>query len=399
MTAGRGAPGRGKLRILHVLATLSAEWGGPPKAAIDMARALAARGHAVTILAGDEGDPPVDLAAARAAGVEIETFPLAFPRRFMRAPGLGRALAAAVPGADLVHIHSLYLYHTWTAGRLCRRHGVPFVLSPHGSLDPYLYRRHRLRKWVVEELFQNALMRAADALYLITEEERDLARPVSNGAPGVVVPLGLHIGDYAALPAKGTFRAAHPEIGDRPILLFFGRLNFKKGLDLLVPAFARARARGVDLHLVLAGPDDDMADKVRGWLAEAGLTAHATFTGRLAGADSLALLADSDLFVLSSYTENFGIAVVEAMACGLPVLISDRVNIWREVAAAGAGRVEPCDAERFGDAITEMFADPAAMARMGENGRRCASDQFDWARIAARMEEAYAGLIAARRGG
>ncbi|MHA1569777.1 MAG: glycosyltransferase, partial [Alphaproteobacteria bacterium] len=327
------------MRLLHVLATLSAEWGGPPKAAVDMARALAERGHEVTILAGDEGDPPVDLDTARAAGVEIATFPLAFPRRFMRAPGLGRALAAAVPRADLVHVHSLYLYHSWVAGRLSRRHGVPFVFSPHGSLDPYLYRRHRGRKWVVERLFQNALMGAAAALYFITEEERDLARPVSCGAKGVVVPLGLHAADYAELPPKGRFRAAHPEIGDRLILLFFGRLNFKKGLDLLVPAFARARARGVDAHLVLAGPDDNMADKVRGWLDAADLAAHATFTGRLAGADSLALLADADIFVLSSYTENFGIAVVEAMACGLPVLISDRVNIWREVAAAGAGRV------------------------------------------------------------
>ncbi|MHA1112878.1 MAG: glycosyltransferase [Alphaproteobacteria bacterium] len=381
------------MRLLHVLATLSAEWGGPPKAAVDMARALAERGHEVTILAGDEGDPPVDLDTARAAGVEIATFPLAFPRRFMHAPGLGRALAAAVPRADLVHVHSLYLYHSWVAGRLSRRHGVPFVLSPHGSLDPYLYRRHRGRKWVVERLFQNALMGAAAALYFITEEERDLARPVSCGAKGVVVPLGLHAADYAELPPKGRFRAAHPEIGDRLILLFFGRLNFKKGLDLLVPAFARARARGVDAHLVLAGPDDNMADKVRGWLDAADLAAHATFTGRLAGADSLALLADADIFVLSSYTENFGIAVVEAMACGLPVLISDRVNIWREVAAAGAGRVEPCDAERFGDAIVEMFADPDALARMGAGGWRCARDEFDWARIAARMEETYAALI------
>lgn len=382
------------MRILHVAATLSAEWGGPPKAAIEMTRALAQRGHSVALYAADDGGETVPLEPALSAGVDVRRFPVRFPRFWKRAPGLVPALRDALQSADIVHLHSLYLYHDWVTGVLCRRFDVPYILRPHGTLDPYLYRRHRWRKLLVERLFQNRVTRGAAVLHFTAEEEQELARPYCFGVPGAVVPLGLHMGEYDNLPDRCEFRARHPEIGDRRILLFFGRLSFKKGLDILVPAFAQACRARDDLHLVFAGPDYDMADKVRGWLAEEGLALRATFTGMLKGRDKLAVLAGSDLFVLPSYTENFGISVIEAMACGLPVLISDRVNIWREVKADGAGFVEPCDVNRFASALLDLLSDDDRLIKMGEAGRKSVRARYDWAHIGAELERLYQGIVA-----
>ena len=251
-------------------------------------------------------------------------------------------------------------------------------MRPHGSLDPYIFRRHRLRKRLMELWFQDAVTRRAAAVLFTTEEEMRLARPRIFGVPGVVVPLGLDIEEYDPAPLRGRFRSAHPSIGDRPIVLFLGRLNFKKGLDVLVRAFAAALRAVPEAHLVVAGPDGGLRAQTEAWIGAHGLRDRATLPGMVGGADKMALLADADLFVLPSYSENFGIAVIEAMACGLPVAVSDRVNLWREVAGAGAGWVVPPETEPVRDAIVEALSDPARAREMGARGRALVAERFAW---------------------
>lgn len=359
-----------------------------------MARAVARRGHEVAIYATDRdlepGEATLD-APVRRDGVEIRFFRQHAPTVFATSFPLARALAEAVPRADVVHLHSLYLFHTWATARLCRRHGVPYLLRPHGTLDPYLWQRHRGRKRVVELLFQNRVIRRAAALHYTAKEEMTLAAPYAQGTPGVVVPNGLDLAEYANLPPPGRFRARYPEISDRRIVLFLGRLNFKKGLDLLVPGFAKALRAAPDLHLVIAGPDDGMLRQTEGWVAQHGVGARVTFPGMLKRDAKLAAFRDAALFTLPSYSENFGIAVVEAMACGVPVAISDKVNIWREIAAAGAGLVGPTTVDAVADQIVRLASDPDA-ARMGERGRRLVADRFDWDKIARDLESVYRSL-------
>ena len=212
-----------------------------------------------------------------------------------------------------------------------------------------------------------------------------------------MVPNGLDTEEFADLPAKGTFRAQHPEIGDRPIILFLGRLNFKKGLDLLAPAFGQVLAAGHDAHLVIAGPDDDMADKTRGWLSAAGALERTTFTGTITGDEKLSALADAAMFVLPSYSENFGIAVAEAMACGLPVVISDAVNIWPEVKSAGAGLVGPCDPAATARNMIEILENPERAAEMAAHGVQLVRERYSWDGIAPLLEKAYEDVLAGRK--
>jgi glycosyltransferase involved in cell wall biosynthesis len=364
-----------------------------------MARAVAALGHDVAIYTTDRDMDAAErlrLATGRQDGVELHVFPQQFPAMFATSWPLAQALELAIPQADIVHLHSLYLFHTWMTAKLCRRFGVPYLLRPHGTLDPFLWKRHRTRKALIETLFQNRVLRQAAAIHYTAEEEMRLAEPYAHGARGIVIPNGLDLAEYAELPAPGQFRVLHPEISDRRIVLFLSRLNFKKGLDLLIPAFAQIARRRPDLHLVIAGPDDGQRAAATGWIAAEGMAERVTFTGLLDHRAKLAAFADAAMFVLPSYSENFGLAIVEALACGVPVAISDRVNIWREIEACGAGLVAPPTIDDVARQIETFAADPARAAEMGARGRTLVAERFSWRKIARDLETVYRSLALSR---
>ena len=392
------------MRILHVIPTMSARYGGPAKACGEMSMAVKDRGHHVEIFTtnydgfGGYVEPSVGPLSERREGVTVHTFPVDLPPDYFR---ISRPLASALnenlQKFDLVQVHSLYLFTTLATGFFARRHKVPLIIRPHGTLDPYIYPRHRGRKWVVEQLYQNRIFKRAAAVHYTTAEERDLAAPYTFNRPGFVAPLGLNIDDYRPLPPRGTFRARFPETRDKAILLFLGRINFKKGLDVLAKAFGEVARKRDDVHLVIAGPDNDaLKPKVENWLKAEGVLEKTTFTGMLMGETKLAALNDADLFVLPSFSENFGIAVIEAMACCLPVLISDKVNIHNEISAAGAGHVEPPESGRFADRMLSMLDDRESLKAQGERGIETVTRLFNWPSIGERLESVYQAVVEGR---
>jgi glycosyltransferase involved in cell wall biosynthesis len=395
------------MRILHVIGTMTPEHGGPDVAVFELARELAAAGESVSIWTtnlatrGDFrfplGRQTLDVPTGRTLvreGVEIRYFPGTWPSRWRASWPMARALQRGVTEFDLVHIHTLYSFPTLAASRACLRAGVPYLLRPHGMLDPYLRRRRRWRKLVYESLIERRTLEGAAAIHFTTREEMRLTAPLGLRAPGIVVPLGVRPEEYARLPEPGAFRAAHPEIGDRRIVLYLGRLNFKKGLDLLARAFGNLLRRRDDLHLVLAGPDQEgFGRRVRRWLDEAGALGHATFSGMLRGEAKLAALAAADVWALPSYTENFGLAVVEAIAAGVPVVISDQVNIWPEIAAARAGVVVRCDAGELAAALERVLDNPEEARGMAGRGRELVQRRFAWPRVAAEMLAVYRSIL------
>lgn len=377
------------MRILHVIGNLSRAGGGPSRAVLDMAIATAGLRHEVEILATDHGGACLALEPALASGVAIRRFPCRPPRAWQYSPELARALESAIPRADVVHIHGLYFHHDLVAGRICKRHGVPYVLRPYGTLDPWIYRRSRWKKLPMELWFQNRVLREAAALHYTAVEEAERARPFAQRAPEAVVPLGLDPAEFADAPPRGAFRAACPEIGDRRILLFMSRIHEKKGLDLLLPAFKRTLEKRGDLQLVIAGPDEGAEAGVQRLAASLGIEERVSFPGLLGGAQKLAALTDCSLFVLTSYQENFGLSVAEALAMGRPVLISDRVNIWRELKQDGAAFVVPCETGAIAAALEEALSDPVRLEVMGEAARRCLEHRFHRDRMAEGLERLY----------
>lgn len=386
------------MKVLHVIANLAARYGGPPKACFEMARAVARLGHEVSIYTTNQ-DGPIELDVPIGSqvfkdGVEIRYFPIQHPRFWGFSLPLAGALREAIREYNIVHIHSLYLFHNAVAAHYCRKHDVPYLIRPHGTLDPYIFERHRFRKTAMEKLFEHKNIKHAAAIHFTTEEEKLLAQPYVFETPSIVVPHGLELAEYQDLPAPGVFGARFSEVGQKKIVLFFSRINFKKGLDILVRAFSIVARSRDDVHLVIVGPDDEgLGDKVRKWLKDEGIFERATFTGMLQGNDKLAVLRDAEIFVLPSYSENFGISVVEAMACGVPVLISDKVNIWREVEANKAGKVAPCDVERFAEEMSGLLGEPEEAKRMGDNGKALVKNRFQWSSVATDLEAAYHSVL------
>ncbi len=379
------------MKILHVIPRLSIHDGGPPKAVREMARTLAERGHEVSIyttdmVSADESPPPLNAEVAEGRAT-IRYFPLGHPRRWIRSPELGRALAQTIPNCDIVIIHALYHYHLWAAARLCRRFKVPYIIRPLGTLDPYIYRRSRWKKRLFEWLHQNRDLRLAAALHYTTEDEQRLAKPVSQGAPGMVVPLGIRpeeIGNAAHTASK---------LNRTTTLLHLGRLHEKKGIELLLQAIAKILPEHPELTCIIAGGPADYAQKLRALCAELGIAKRVTFPGFLSGKAKQQILSDADLFILPSYSENFGIAVIEAMAAGLPVLLSDQVNLHADVSDADAGWVVPASVEGITQGLHTALDARQNWKTIGHNGQQLVQQHYTWSTVAAQLEDNYSSII------
>lgn len=383
------------MRILHVLATLDPQSGGPAQACLEMARCVAQRGHQVSVFATDysaTGPDGQTIDLTRFSDIEIRLFRVQSPRAWKRSMALYRALQAELSWFDVVDIHSLYLFHNWATAHLCRRADVPFIIRPHGLLDPYIHRRHRWRKLVTELAFQNAALRSAAAIHYTAELEREISTPFACGGKPAVIPLGIDAPARDAVPSRDALRRLFPDLAGRTVMLFLGRIHPKKGLDLLIPAMAQARRNDPTLHLLLAGPDGGALGPTLALAERFGLTRHLTVAGMLSGDAKAAAFAGSDFFVLPSYSENFGIAVGEAMAYALPVVISDRVNIHPAISAAGAGAVVPCATAPLAAALAQM-SDPARRAEMGARARALVERDYAWPVIGQQLEDLYVSVL------
>jgi glycosyltransferase involved in cell wall biosynthesis len=373
--------------------------GGPVRAVHGLCKALAVRGHEVTVFttALDAGGPPLDRPVA-IDGVAVRYFPLAAPRRLYRAPSLAAALAGAVPACDAVHLHSVYLWPTAAAARAAAWEGVPYLVAPRGMLVPDLVRRRgRLRKLAWLGLVERRTLDGAAALHVTSElEAREAGRLACRLGlplpPAVVVANGVE--DEPA-PADGALlsEAVRAALARRPLLLFLGRVSWKKGLDRLIRALPRVLALAPGATLAIAGNDDEaLAPALLRLAADLGVAGSIAFLGEVHGADKAALLHGADLLALASYSENFGNAVLEAMAAGCPVTVTPEVGIAEAIVETGAGIVAEGDPAALGGALGALLANPATRREMGERGAAAARERFGWGPIAARMEAVYRSL-------
>lgn len=391
--ASRLRDGVDSMRVLHVISGLDSAGGGTTSTVIGLSSAQRAAGLDVSVVSSC----PRPAACAdnarllRERGVRVT---LIGPARgpLQQHPRLRTQLLQCVPGPDVVHVHALWEEIQHQAARLCRRLRVPYVWSPQGMLDPWSLSQRWLRKRVMLQWRVRTDLNAAAALHFATDVERELVSPLELRPRSVVEPLGVDLGEFATLPDRGFLRTRHPAIGQRRIVLFLSRIHYKKGLDLLIPAFARSGKP--DEVLVLAGPvADGYEPELRQQISKAGIGDRVVFTGMLHGRDRLSAMVDADVFVLPSYQENFGIVVAEAMAAGCPVVISDQVNLHRDVSSAGASRVVPTQVEPLAVAIRATLDDREASSRMVENARRLVVERYDWKRIAERWVRHYERII------
>ena len=386
------------MRILHVISGLDPQNGGPTTALIGMAESQAAVGLDVTILATWKIPDGLPIAERlRSNGVKVIHIGPA-TGKLSRHPDLAAATDRAVADANVVHIHGLWEEVQHQAARAARRRGVPYLITPHGMLSPWNLARNKWgKKLFLQWRVRRNLDRAA-AIHYTCDVERDLVAPLKIRANPIIERLGLDLSEFRNLPPHGQFRARWKQLGDRPFVLFLGRIDYKKGLDILIPAFAAANIG--DTPLVIAGPDrDGYEPTVRALVAAHKLENRVLFTGMLHGPERIEAYVDAALFVLTSHQENFGITVIEAMACGCPVLISDQVNIHAEVTEAAAGEVIPLEINATARALERWMIDDEKRLAAGRKGRAFAMERYDWKVIAEAWKRHYAAILVINKKG
>jgi glycosyltransferase involved in cell wall biosynthesis len=249
--------------------------------------------------------------------------------------------------------------------------------------------KSRLAKQFFLALRMRKNLERAALLHYTTEIERRAVERIKLKPPTIVEPLGLDLSEFDNLPARGLFRAKHPQLGrERPIVLFLGRVHYGKGLELLIPALARMKR--TDAMLVIAGPDAEGYGKLfKELIARHGVGDRVIFTGMLSGSDKLAALVDADLLSAPSYHEDFGLAVVEALACGTPVVVSDQVNIHPEIRSAEVGGVVPLDVDALARELDRWLDDENLRRGAAERAPAFVREHYDWNVIARHWVEHY----------
>ena len=389
------------MRILHVVPTYlpATRYGGPIVAVHSLCRALAARGHTVEVFTTSI-DGPDDTAVpydrpVTLDGVKVRYFASRRLRRLSYAPALMQSLHGEISGADVVHLHSAFLWPTWRAARLSWKSRIPYVVSPRGMLVKTLIaNRNRLIKSAWIALIERANLEQAAAIHATSAIEAEEIEKFGWRLRRIaVVPNGVDAIERAAHQDAPPAADIAALAGREPLVLFFGRLAQVKGLDRLLRAFARTR-RGT---LAIVGNDYEglaagLVDRAR----QLRIDDRVRIVPRtITDAEKECMFAAARVVVLPSYSESFGNVVLEAMQRGLPVIVTPEVGAAEVVKESGGGIVAGGDAQPLSAAIDRLTEDAATSSAMGEAGRRHVSERYGWQSVAARMEALYGELTMA----
>ncbi len=379
------------MKLLHIIASADPAGGGPIEGLIrqDQATRGLPPSHLATLDAPDAPflrNVPMTVTALgrpRAPGR------LSLAQRYGYSPRFIPWLRARIGDYDAAVVHGLWNYAVFGAAAVLPGAGTPYFVFSHGMMDPW-FRRHDPVKHCLKQAFwlgvEGRLLAGARSVLFTTEEERRSARGVFRGRRYREAVVGYG----AAAPPPGrpdqdeAFRATAPALGGRPYLLHLGRIHPKKGVDLLIRAFAAIAEERPDLDLVIAGPGETSLIKtLKRQASGLGVAGRIHWAGMLQGDAKWGAYRRAAAFALTSHHENFGLAVAEALGCGLPVLISDKVNIWREVTAAGAGLAEP-DTVEGAIRLLRRWAtlDDAASAAMRARAVQLFERSYDIQRVA-----------------
>ena len=390
------------MRVLHVTPYFAPAfvYGGPPRSVLGLCQALVRAGADVQALSTDaDGDreiAPAIVARGEYDGVAVRYLPRAWPRTYFGARGVTAAVDRLAGTLDVVHLHGCWNVFNWLAARACRRRGLPYVVSPRGMLNAWSFEHSGLKKRIAYWLAERPALRGASILHATSEDEGREIEALGLPAPVAVVPNGIDCVDTPSDPqAVSQFRQRYGFSDRDVVVLSLGRLHHKKRVDLLADAVGAARLGSPSVKLLVAGSgerqyEDELRARFHAQIADRAIV----FAGRLEGDDRRLALAAADVFALTSESENFGLAVAEAMAAGLPVVVS-RHCPWPQIEQWDAGFWLANDVAAIAGALVSLANDPALRRRLGDNGRRGVRRYLDWDRIATDMLNIYQRSVTA----
>ena len=391
------------MKILHIIPSyLPAKLAsGAIKPTHYLNKALVEKGIEVVVYTMNiDGNKKLDVPLGKEVnldGVKVFYFPMTF-RPWQYSYKLHQALAKSVKDFDLIHITSVFLSVSTLGAYYAKKFNKPYIISPHGSLMNEPLRNRNTKKQIYISLIERKNLTDASAIHFTVETEKEeYIKAGLSLKETIIIPNGLDIEEFNTITRDSAthFKEKFGIAPDKKIILFLGRLHRIKGLDILIPAFAEIIKKEPKAVLVLAGPDDENYKReVLKFIDEVNLrTSDIVFTGMLVGEDKTAVYKESDVFVLPSYSENFGMVVVEAMYSCLPVVITKYVGIAPEIIKNNAGIVIKKSEKELTEAILKILNNPALAQKMGESGKRLVETEFSPGKIADKWIEKYKNII------
>lgn len=388
-----------RIRALHVIPSLSLKHGGPSYAVRAMARALASVDVDVTIATTDDDGDDARLKVPIGEVVEEEGTHVYYFRRnilpYKVSFGLSKWLNSNVARFDVVHVHALFSFSSRAAALAARRHRVPYIVRPLGVLNRWgLENRRAFLKRISLRLVELPILRDAAAIHYTSEAEKLEASRISNIIAlqkSAVIPLPIEV-------TKGNpedFRQRFPQIDGRKMILFLSRIDEKKGIELLLDAFASVRRQVSDAVLVIAGNGAaSYLQRLCQRAEELAIADAVIWTGHLSGAAKSGAFAAADVFVLPSYSENFGIAAAEALACGVPTVVTDGVGLADELKSGDGGLVVEPSSTAIANALQQLLGNESRRRDLSEKGRQLARLRFSSESVGKALASLYRKAIA-----
>lgn len=326
-------------------------------------------------------------------GVPTIFFPSRWGRSFKFSKSLSAWLNANVSEFDAVHIHAVFNHACIAAARACRGNDVPYIIRPLGTLDPWSMKQKRFRKQLFWRLRGEEMLRSAAAVHYTTRGEQEAVEHSLRLNHGQVIPLGIDV-EVGCSPSRDELAQQLPDLNGHSYALVLSRIDPKKGLDVLIEAFSKVTSgsRFRDWRLVIAG--DGPSDYVNRLRQKA--TTRVLFPGWVEGENKNGLLQHASLLALTSYQENFGVCLLEAMACAVPVLVSPYVNLAEEIDRAGAGWISQVDHVALENTLVEALGDANERTKRGLAGQQL-SRRFTWNNTAAQLVRLYSSITSANR--
>ncbi|HIK11972.1 MAG TPA: glycosyltransferase [Oscillatoriaceae cyanobacterium M33_DOE_052] len=385
------------MKILVVVPALGAIYGGPSKSVIELVNALGSLNINVDVVTtnangADTLDVPLQT-WINEKFYRIQYFPCWWLNDYKISLPLTKWLFSHVSDYNLVHTNAIFSYVNLPAYWACQWHKVPYVVTPRGMLEPWALAYKSGKKRFYYAWLEKPALERSKAIQMLAASEADRVKNLQLKAPLIIVPNGVQSQDFEKLPDPELFYQHFPETRNKPLILFLGRIDPKKGLDLLASAFEKVRAVRPDTHLIVAGPDNiGFLPTAQSYFAVAGCDEAVTFTGILSGLIKYAALAAARVYVAPSYSEGFSMSVLEGMASGLPCVITTGCN-FPEAGEAKAARVVPINSDDIASAILECLQHPEAAKEMGDRAREFIFQKYTWHQIATNLSQIYQAIL------
>ena len=374
------------MKILQVTPFFSPVHGGSAEVPYHLSEELVKRGHEVTIYTSDYKLSQEYISSI--PGVKVHSFRtwLSLANLYLT-PGIIKKAREEIRHSDVIHMHNYRTFQNVVVAHYARKHSIPYVLQAHGSATTFFQKRWLKRTF--DAIWGYRILKDASKVIAVTEMEAEQYKSMGIVENKIeVVQSGIDLSEFDNLPERGEFRRKHGLDSKQKIILYLGRINRIKGLDLLVKAFTELSKPLNEAKLVIVGPDDGYLHFLKKLIADLEISHKVLFTGPLYERERLRAYVDADVYVLPSSYEIFGITILEAMACGIPVVVTDRCGI-ADVINGQAGVAVSYDKDELSNAILRMLSDEKMRREFGERGRLLVRDKFNWEKIAERIETVY----------